>query len=87
MRASKHLTWKYQRRSDDVKSVQDFIGHIAATSNMSGKPYLMKMPDGKAYPMKELLGNELRVLEEHLQNQSSAQLAVASSATPTPKAA
>jgi len=45
--AAKHLRDKYELRGPDVHSVQDFIEKIASRSSLSGKPYLIRFPDGK----------------------------------------
>lgn len=45
--AADHLRSKWMEAKDEVKTLDDFIVNIASTSSMSGKPYLVKLKDGK----------------------------------------
>ena len=66
VRASLHLVWKYQRKTKLVKNVNDFIREIATGSSLSGEPYLIEVSSGVRYQVKDLLTNELRMLEDRL---------------------
>ena len=43
---AQHLRDKLAKAGDRVKTTDDFIGGIASTSYISGKPYLVKFADG-----------------------------------------
>ncbi len=47
---AKHLRDKLARAGDRVKTTDDFITGIASKSYLSGKPYLVKFPDGHTEP-------------------------------------
>ena len=63
-RAATHLLWKFQRKGNGVKTAADFIMKIASRSSLTGQLYMIRMNDGRAYPVRDLLFNELRNLEE-----------------------
>ena len=45
-----HLRSKLEKAGDRVKTVDDFIEGIASRSYLTGKPYLVKFPDGRTQP-------------------------------------
>ena len=45
-----------------VKTAQDFIERVASYSQKTGRPYWVKTPDGKTYPLRGVLQNELNAL-------------------------
>jgi len=44
--AAAHIRGKYEHFKKDIKTPEDFIDKAASKSILSGKPYLVKMPDG-----------------------------------------
>lgn len=44
--AADHLRMKWNNARDKVKTLDDFIEHIASSSSSSGEPYQIKLPDG-----------------------------------------
>ena len=78
-RAAEHIDGKYHRRKDKIHNARDFIEIAASYSSMSGKPYLIKVEDGTAYPASELLTNELETLEENLKTELSTDISSAPS--------
>ena len=44
--AAAHIRDKYEHYRKDIKTPEDFIEKAASKSMLSGKPYLVKMPDG-----------------------------------------
>lgn len=48
--AADHLRDKLSHAGDRVKTAEDFINGIASQSFISGKPYLVKFPDGHTQP-------------------------------------
>jgi hypothetical protein len=65
-RASAHLLWKYRRKITKVATAENFINEIATRSSISGELYLLRLKDGQTYPIRDVLLNELRRLEEYL---------------------
>jgi hypothetical protein len=47
---AEHLRDKLAKAGDRVKTTEDFITGIASTSYLTGKPYLVKFPDGRTQP-------------------------------------
>ncbi len=45
-----HLRMKLNYAGERVKTAEDFIEGIASKSSMSGKPYLIKKPNGESEP-------------------------------------
>ena len=46
-KAAEHIKAKYAHFKNDIKSPEDFIRLSATKSILSGKPYLVRLPDGK----------------------------------------
>ncbi len=57
-----HLTKKYEYYKKDIKTPEDFIRLAAPKSELSGKPYLIKLPGGTEERSDAWL---LRALEQH----------------------
>jgi hypothetical protein len=45
--ASKHIKAKYDHFKNEIKTPEDFIRFAASKSLLTGKPYLVRTPDGK----------------------------------------
>lgn len=60
--AGRMLRVKLAFAGDRVKTVDDFIDHVA-TATMSGKPYFVRYPDGKEVTSAEFLRQELKRIE------------------------
>jgi hypothetical protein len=60
--AANVLRIKLAFAGDRVKTVDDFIDHVA-TATQSGKPYYVRYPDGKEVTSAEFLRQELKRIE------------------------
>ena len=69
-KAASHIALKYFHARGRVKTARDFVYYVASASLASGQPYLIKLPDGTTYPMREVFMNELLLLEEQMHPQS-----------------
>lgn len=45
-----HLRQKLTKAGDRIKTTDDFIVGVASKSYLSGKPYLVRFPDGRTEP-------------------------------------
>jgi len=45
--AAEHIKAKFAHYKNDIKTPEDFIRLSASKSILSGKPYLVRLPDGK----------------------------------------
>ena len=54
-----HLRDKLSKAGNRVKTAEDFIEGIASKSYLSGKPYLVKFPDGHTEPTNSWLKKQL----------------------------
>ena len=61
--AGRMLRVKLAFAGDRVKTVDDFIDHVA-TATMSGKPYFVRFPDGREVTSAEFLRQELKRIEQ-----------------------
>ena len=66
-RAAQHMLMKYGLAANRIQTARNFINYLASSSSETGKPYLVKFPDGKMYPTRDLLYNELERLERSLE--------------------
>ena len=57
-----HIKAKYAHFKNDIKTPEDFIRLSASKSLLSGKPYLVRTPDGKEMRLDAWL---TKALEEH----------------------
>jgi hypothetical protein len=62
---AEHLRDKMARAGNRVKTTDDFINGIASKSYLSGKPYLVKFPDGHTQPTGEWLRAHLTEMRKH----------------------
>ena len=62
---AQHLRDKLARAGDRVKTTDDFITGIASKSSLSGKPYLVKFPDGHTKPTGEWLRAHLAEMRKN----------------------
>ena len=62
---AEHLRDKLARAGDRVKTTDDFINGIATKSYLSGKPYLVKYPDGHTQPAGEWLRAHLAEMRKN----------------------
>lgn len=62
--AADHLQYKREKAGSRVKTARDFIDKIASESSMTGNPYMIRFSNGKEFPVKMVLTNELNKLEE-----------------------
>jgi hypothetical protein len=60
--AASVLRIKLAFAGDRVKTVDDFIDHVA-TATMTGKPYFVRYPDGREVTSAEFLRQELKRIE------------------------
>ena len=60
--AARMLRVKLAFAGDQVKTVDDFIDHVA-TATQSGKPYFVRYPDGREVTSAEFLRQELKRIE------------------------
>ena len=61
--AVRFLRGKWEANDASVKTARDFIDKVASFSGTSGKPYLMRLKDGKEIPSREFLAAELQKIE------------------------
>jgi hypothetical protein len=62
--AVSHLKTKLRFAGSKVQTVRDFIVGVASRSSDSGKPYEIRLPDGKQQPMEVWLLERLSVYEK-----------------------
>lgn len=53
--AAAHIRDKYEHFKSSIKTPEDFIDKAATKSMLTGKPYLVKMPDGTTRPAADWL--------------------------------
>lgn len=58
--AAKHLRKKLKRAAGRVRRAEDFITYIGSGSSLSGKPYLIKFPDGRTLETGKYLRDKLK---------------------------
>jgi len=61
--AVRFLRGKWEANESSVKTALDFIDKVASFSGTSGKPYLIRLKDGKEIPSREFLAAELQKIE------------------------
>jgi hypothetical protein len=61
--AVRFLRGKWESNDAQVKTARDFIEKVASVSGTSGKPYLIRLKDGKEIPSREFLAAELQKIE------------------------
>lgn len=60
--AGKHMRAKYAHFKDQIGTADDFITRCASRSEMTGKPYFVRIGDGPAEEASTFLARELRQL-------------------------
>lgn len=60
--AAEHMRKKFNHFKKDIKTPEDFIAKCASKSELSGKPYMVKKPDGTTEKCEDWLRAKL---EEH----------------------
>lgn len=58
--AEKFLRAKWKSMGTDIKTAAEFIEKIATKSSTTGKPYLIRFPDGKERNSGEYLAEQLK---------------------------
>lgn len=53
--AAAHIRKKYEYYEKEIKTVQDFIDKCASSSSITGRPYIVKKPDGTTENVREWL--------------------------------
>jgi len=61
--AGQFLRGKWKTQEATIKTASDFIEKVASVSSTTGKPYLIKLGDGKEIKSAEYLAAELKKLE------------------------
>ncbi|MCR9141149.1 MAG: DUF5329 domain-containing protein [bacterium] len=61
--AAAHMRMKYSRAGGLIKTARNFIQHIATKSSITGRPYLIRFPDGREYKSAEWLQARLAEIE------------------------
>ncbi len=62
--ARAHLERKLTKAGGEVKTAEDFIRYIASGSSMSGKPYLVRLGNGRVVSAADWLRARLREIEK-----------------------
>jgi hypothetical protein len=62
--AMKHIKAKYEHFKSQIKTPEDFIRLSASKSLLSGKPYLVRTPDGKEQHLDDWLTEALKYHRE-----------------------
>ena len=62
--AAKFLRGKWEANDAGIKTAKDFIEKSASVSSTSGKPYLIRLKDGKEMKSGDYLLEELKKLEK-----------------------
>jgi len=58
--AADHIKAKYEHFKNEIKTPEDFIRLSASKSLLTGKPYLVRTPDGKEMHLDAWLGEALK---------------------------
>jgi len=62
--AAKHLRLKLEKAGNNVRTVDDFIRLCASKSYITGKPYMIKFPDGKIISSEKYLREKLTAYDK-----------------------
>ena len=60
LEAAKHLRLKLEKAGKHVRTADDFIRLCASKSYMTGKPYMIKFPDGKTISSEKYLREKIK---------------------------
>jgi len=69
--AAAHILRKYLQAGGRVQTARDFIEGVASQSFLTGNRYLVMSSEGKTYPVRDVLYNELERLEQSLSRNTS----------------
>ncbi|MCE1204761.1 MAG: DUF5329 domain-containing protein [Holophagaceae bacterium] len=61
--AAEHLRLKWKNAGRRVKTAPEFIQHCGSGSSLSGKPYEIRLQDGRTVPARDWLWSELKRME------------------------
>ncbi|NWJ40768.1 MAG: DUF5329 domain-containing protein [Geothrix sp.] len=61
--AADHLRLKWKNAGRRVKTAPEFIQYCASGSSLSGKPYEIRLQDGRTVPARDWLWTELKRME------------------------
>lgn len=64
--ASRHMKRKYEHYKKNIKTPEDFIRLAGTKSILSGRPYMVRMKDGREITCAEWLGNALDEYRESI---------------------
>jgi hypothetical protein len=59
-KAAEHLRMKLQKAGDNVQTADDFIRLCASKSFITGKPYMIRLSDGKTIKSEEYFRKKLK---------------------------
>ncbi len=59
-----HMREKWERKKSEIKTADDFIRIAGSKSSNSGKPYVLKMPDGTEVETEEWFRRQLEAMEK-----------------------
>lgn len=62
--AGAHMRLKYSRAGSLIKTAEQFIEYVATKSSITGRPYLIKFPDGREYKSAVWLRARLAEIEQ-----------------------
>lgn len=68
--AAKHMQAKYDYFKKELATAEDFIERCASRSEMTGRPYKVKLTDGAVRDANEFLNSELRALRQQAKKAS-----------------
>ncbi|MBI4559248.1 MAG: DUF5329 family protein [Candidatus Hydrogenedentes bacterium] len=60
--ATEHLRMKWNGAQDQIKTVEQFIDHVASESSTTGQPYAVRLRDGSTLPARAWLYGALAAL-------------------------
>lgn len=70
--ARRHMELKLSRSGGRVRTADQFIRYIASRSSITGRPYLVRFPDGREQPAEVWLRQQLREIERGARKEKSA---------------
>jgi hypothetical protein len=62
-KAADHMRAKLKYAGDKIQTAEEFIDALASKSSMSGRPYQIRLPDGRTVNSADYFHAELRKLE------------------------
>jgi hypothetical protein len=62
-KAADHMRAKLRYAGDKIQTAEEFIDELASKSSMSGRPYQIRLPDGRTVNSADYFHAELRKLE------------------------